>query len=76
MTWTRVLAMCDLDLGDMTLGQDHDTPLGSGQQLCEISSIYVKEFRSYGPDNVDGQTDMVISIFPSNFVCRGIIKRY
>ena len=29
---------CDLDLGDMTLVQSHDTPLGHGQQL------------SYGPD--------------------------
>ena len=28
----------DLDLGDMTLGQGHDTPLGHGQQLCEILS--------------------------------------
>ena len=29
-------ACTDLDLGDMTLGQGHDTPLGHGQQLCEI----------------------------------------
>ena len=29
---------CDLDLGVMTLGQGHDTPLGHGQQLCEILS--------------------------------------
>ena len=29
---------CDLDLGDMTLGQGHDTPLSHGQQLCEILS--------------------------------------
>ena len=28
---------CDLDLGDMTLGQGHDTPFGYGQLLCEIS---------------------------------------
>ena len=26
------------DLGDMTFGQYHDTPLGHGQQLCEILS--------------------------------------
>ena len=25
----------DHDLGGMTLGQGHDTPLGHGQQLCE-----------------------------------------
>ena len=29
---------CDLDLGYMTLGQCHDTPMGHGQQLCEILS--------------------------------------
>ena len=29
---------CDLRLGDMTLGQGHDTTLGQGQQLCEILS--------------------------------------
>ena len=29
---------CDLDLGDVTLDQGHDTPLGHGQQLCEIWS--------------------------------------
>ena len=29
-----VCVHCDLDLGDMTLGQGHDTPLGHGQQLC------------------------------------------
>ena len=28
----------DLDLEDMALGQGHDTPLGYGQQLCEILS--------------------------------------
>ena len=27
---------CDLDLGDMTLGQSHDTSLGHGQQFCWI----------------------------------------
>ena len=26
----------DLDNGDMTFGQGHDTPLGHGQQLCII----------------------------------------
>ena len=29
---------CDLDLGDMTLGQGHDTLLCHGQQLREILS--------------------------------------
>ena len=39
--WPRhrfwVCVYYDLDLGDMTLGQVHDTPLGYGHQLCEIS---------------------------------------
>ena len=41
---------CDLDLGDMTLGQGHDTPLGHGQQLCEIPSRSNLAVRSHGPD--------------------------
>ena len=35
--WPRhrfgVCVHCDLDLGDITLAQGHDTPLGHGQQL-------------------------------------------
>ena len=45
-----VCLQCDLDLGDMTLGQSHDTPLGQGQQLCEILSRSNLAVRSYGPD--------------------------
>ena len=39
---------CDLDIRDMTLGQGHDTPLGHGQQLCEISrsKMIVKNYDS------------------------------
>ena len=33
-----VCVHCNTDLGDMTFGQYHDTPLGHGQQLCEILS--------------------------------------
>ena len=40
---------CDLDLGDITSGQDHDTPLSQGQQLCEILSRFNMAVRSYGP---------------------------
>ena len=40
----------DLNLGDMTLAQDHDTPLGHEQQLCEILSRSNMAMRSYGPD--------------------------
>ena len=54
-----VCAHCDLDLLDMTLGQGYDTPLGHGQQLCEIISRSYKGVQSYGPDTMwtDGQTD-------------------
>ena len=54
-----VCVHCDLDLGDMTLGQGHDTPLGHGQQLCEIISRSDKGLQSYCPDTMwtDGQTD-------------------
>ena len=45
-----VCVHCDLALGDMTLGQGHDTPLGHGQQLCEILSRSHLAVRSYGPD--------------------------
>ena len=39
-----------LDLGDMTLGQCNDTPLGWGQQLCEILSRSNLAVRSCGPN--------------------------
>ena len=45
-----VCVHCDLD--NMTLGQGHDTPLGHGQQFCEILSRSHKEVRSYGPDTM------------------------
>ena len=41
---------CDLELGDMTLGQDHDTPLGHRQRLCEILSSSNMAVRSYDLD--------------------------
>ena len=53
--WPRhrflVCVHCDVDLGAMTLGQGHDTPLGNGQQLCEIFvSRSNMVARSYDPD--------------------------
>ena len=45
-----VYVHCDLDLGDMTLDQGHDTPLGHGQQVCEILSRSNLAVRSYGPE--------------------------
>ena len=48
-TWFWVFLHCDLDLGDMTLGQDHDKPLGHGQQLCAGSKIGVKIQGPPGP---------------------------
>ena len=62
MAWTRISSICALwpwplryDLGSRswpTLGscQGHDTPLGHGQQLCEILSRSNLAMRSYGPD--------------------------
>ena len=47
-----VCVHCELDLGGMTLGQIHDTPLGHGQQLCEISSRSNMAVRSYGPETL------------------------
>ena len=41
---------CDIDFWDMTLGQDHDTLMGHGQQLCEILSGANFAVRSYDPD--------------------------
>ena len=35
------------DLGDMNLVQGHDTPLGHGQQLCEIFSRSNMAKKSY-----------------------------
>ena len=40
----------DLDLGDMILGQGHNTSLGHGQQLCETLSRSNLAVRRYGPD--------------------------
>ena len=44
----RVYVHCDL--GDMTLSQGHGTPLGHGQQLCEILSRSNMVVKSYCPD--------------------------
>ena len=40
MPGTQILVCVhyDLDLGDLTFVQGHDTPLGHGRQLCEILS--------------------------------------
>ena len=38
---------CYLDLGDRIIGQDHDTPLDHGQQLCEILFRSNLAVRSY-----------------------------
>ena len=45
-----ICALSDLDLGDMTLGQGHDIPLGHEQQLCEILSRFNMAGSSYGMD--------------------------
>ena len=45
----RVWVQCDLGLGDMTMGEGHDTLLGHGQQLCEILYRSNMAVKSYGP---------------------------
>ena len=74
--WVRV--HCDLDLGDMILGQGHDTPLGHGQQLCEILSRSDKWLRSYGPDTMwtDGQTGWFLYTPPPTLFAGGIKTRF
>ena len=54
-----VCVHCDLDLGDVTLVQCHNTPLGHGHQFCEILSRLDNWERSYSPDRMwkDRQTD-------------------
>ena len=49
-----VCVHCDIDLGDMTLAQGHETSLDHGQQLCEILSRSNLAARSYGPDTCSG----------------------
>ena len=49
-TLVFVCVHCDLDLGDMTLGQGHDTLLSHGQQFCKILSRSNFVVKSYGPD--------------------------
>ena len=44
----------DLDPGGMTLGQGYDTPLGYGQQLCEMLSRSILATRSYVPETEFG----------------------
>ena len=60
---------CDIDHGDMTFVQGHDTPFGHGQQLCKYFFFRSnKGVRNYGPDTIrrsdiqtERQTERVIS---------------
>ena len=56
MAQTRILGMCALwpCPWRFDLGQCHDTPLGHGQQSCEILSRSNIAVRSYGPDTEFG----------------------
>ena len=44
-----VCVRCTLGVGNMTMGEEHETPLGHGQQLCEILSRSHMAVRNYGP---------------------------
>ena len=56
LTWFWVRAHCDLDFGDMTFGQIHNTLLGHGQQLCEILYRSNLAVRSYGRTRILGMS--------------------
>ena len=62
MARARILGTCrcDLDIRNRTLGQDHDTLLGHGQQLCEIFSRSSLAERSYGLETDFGDVCTVI----------------
>ena len=36
MAWTQIWLCVQYDLGDMIIGQGHETPLGHWQQMCEV----------------------------------------
>ena len=59
----------DLDLGKMASGQGHEQP------LCQVWASDVSSLKSYGLDTkmgrTDRQADMMIPIYPPNFVCGG-----
>ena len=59
--WHRfwVCVHCDLDIRDMTFGQGYNTPLGHGQQVCEILSRSNLAVRSYGLDTDFGNVSTV-----------------
>ena len=47
-----ICAHCDFNLEDITFVQGHTTPVGHGQQLCEILSRSDKWVRRYDPDTM------------------------
>ena len=62
-----VCVHCDLDLGDLTLGQGHETPFGNGQQLCEMLSRSNMAVRSYDPTTdfwYDCTVTLTLEIWP------------
>lgn len=46
-----------LALAQMTLGQDHNTPSGCKQPLCEVGNCNVPPLERYGPKWLHRQTD-------------------
>ena len=71
MARIQISSMCAL-----TLGQGRDSPLGHGQQLCEIISRSDKGVQSYGLETLwtDRQTGWFLHVYmcdSPNFVCRG-----
>ena len=54
---------CDLELGNMTLATNHDTPCGHGQHMWKILSTSNMGLRSYGPDNVKYKRTDALSLW-------------
>ena len=74
-----VCVHCDLDLGDMTLGQGHDITLGHGQQFCEIIKMGqvgtklwpVHNVNRWTDKKMDGQTGWFLYT-PKKFCLQGV----
>ena len=59
-----VCVHCDLDLGNITLGQGNDTSLGHGQQMCEILSRSNLAVRVMTFTQIFGMCPVTLEIWP------------
>ena len=66
----------DLDLGYMTFGQGHYTPLGHGQHLCEILSKCNEVVRSYGRTRILAMSWPWVKVMTYNWVTDNTCVKY